>query len=164
MPDSSYGKLWYPDGFRAARETPLRSSTETPRTALRMVSIATWGGASITRLERHADTWWLIQKAVDEKEPRPRLSYNDSARVPTEQATALVALAAASDYWTHPPQSCRQGLDGYDVILEARVGTAYSAVDCWVPQEPGAAAVVATVRALDALYERVFRNSGRDDR
>lgn len=156
LPDSSYGKLWYPDGFRAARETPLRSAADNARTALRMILPGTWGGANIRRLEQHRETWWVIRKAVDESRPAPRLTHVDSARVTPEQVADLLRVVTASGYWTAPRQSCRDGLDGYFVVLEARVGTTYSALRCWVPEETGAPAIVATMHAFDALYNRVF--------
>lgn len=48
------------------------------------------------------------------------------------------------------------GLDGWTLFLEARVGTSYVGIQCWVPEKEGAPTIVATMDAFVALARSVF--------
>jgi hypothetical protein len=151
LPDSAYGNDRLARELRPAGEFPLyRLGADSLIVAFRMVSLGAWGGASIMRLEQRNDTWQFVVKATDNGTPR-RLMVGDSANVANAQADSLIAALATSRYWTQPTQRCRVGLDGYRIILEARIRAEYFTIDCRVPEESGAPAVLQSMRAFETL-------------
>jgi hypothetical protein len=115
-----------------------------------MVSLRAWGGASVMRLEQRGDAWHFVVKATDNGTPR-RLMVTESADVANAQADSLIAVLATSRYWTQPIQRCRVGLDGYRIILEARIRSEYFTINCWMPEKSGAPAVMQSMRAFETL-------------
>jgi hypothetical protein len=155
LPDSAYGNQRLARELRPAAEFPLYlADADTSIVAYRMVSLGPWGGASVMRLEQLRGSWRVVVKETDNSTPRRFAA--DSVNVAREQADSLVAVLAASRYWTQPPQSCRLGLDGYRIVLEARIRTQYYSINCWVPEDSGAPAVVRSMRAFQVLVASAF--------
>jgi hypothetical protein len=142
--------------MRAAGERPLYQVRDTAdQFVFRMIS-PIGGAAGIARLERRGTDWMFVQKNIHESGRRPRLSFADSAIISLAQVDDLISIITKSEYWTQPPQRCRVGLDGFSVMLEARVGSKYVGLDCWLPDARGAPAVVATMRAFNQISDRLF--------
>ena len=120
-----------------------------------MVYLGPWGGASIVRLERQGRKWSLVRKATDNSKER-RVQLADSARVSSSQADSLIAVIQRSRYWAISAPSPRVVLDGYRVVLEARVEGKYFTVNSWMPERTGATAVVETMRAFTDLSRVTF--------
>jgi hypothetical protein len=150
-PDSYYGNDRLARELRPAAEKPLATvEVVDDQPVYRMVTLGAWGGAGIIRVQRHGATWQLVSKATN-NETRRQIVHADSATITAGQVDSLIAIIARSRYWTQPAQTCLMGLDGYRVVLEARVGSEYFMINCWVPEERTAPAVVATMRAFEAL-------------
>lgn len=125
-----------------------------------MTVLGGWGGADVTRVERRGEVWSLVRKVTrpDSGETTRVLLVSSSARISAAQGDSLTSVIRASSYWTHPAQACRKwGIDGYQVILEARVGGEYFTQSCWVPRETDA--VMSTMRAFSRLAAAMDRKA-----
>lgn len=159
VPDSDYGNDRLARELRPAHEKPLATvAVVDEHPVFRMVRLGGWGGAGIIRLQQRGSTWQLVVKATDNETPR-QLRYADSATIAQGEVDSLRAIITGSRYWRQPAQSCRMGLDGYRIVLEARIGDDYFTINCWVPEEATAPAVVATMRAFESLSVAAFRGT-----
>jgi hypothetical protein len=157
--DSDYGNDRLARELRPAHEGPLATVAHVgAQPVYRMVRLGGWGGAGIIRVQQRGATWQVVVKVTDNEDKR-QLRYADSATVISGQADSLVAVIARSHFWTRPAQTCRMGLDGYRVVLEARIGNDYYTINCWVPEEATAPAVVATMRAFERISGAAFPKS-----
>ena len=157
VPDSDYGSDRLARELRPANERPLATvGVVDAQPVYRMVTLGGWGGAGIVRVQQRGSAWQVVVKVTDNEAQR-QIRYADSATVATSEVESLVAIMIRSNYWTRPAQTCRMGLDGYRVVLEARMGNEYFTINCWVPEEATAPDVVATMRAFETLSAAAFR-------
>jgi len=160
---------WITTELRGAAEPTLYwdDSSRAP-IVYRVTTLGGWGGASVLRLERRAATWTLVRKQTvpvgSGRERTSSIHAADSVGVPSDAAARVVAVIVESDRWRRPAPACRDGFDGYEVLLEARDEAGYALARCWVPDDATAPAIVSTIRMFDELARQVFDRPKRPPR
>ena len=156
---------WVALELRGAREPPLPAAgIVRAAAAYRVTTLNGWGGgAHVLRLERRGGAWVLVRKTTEpagrgrERAHARRVRRADSLPVPAHAAERVVAVIRAAAYWRPvPATACGLGLDGHEVLLEARDAAGYAAALCFVPEVAGTHGIKRTIRAFDELDRATF--------
>lgn len=153
---------WLATELRAALEPPLaRAPGQAAATVYRMTTLGGWGGMTSLRIEQQGDQWRVVRKVTRTgpkgwQDPMRIVSSADSVLVPLSRVRRVIAVVEASHYWRDPAPTCRNGLDGWELLLEARIKGEVYALVCWVPERTTAPTVVASMEEFERLASALF--------
>lgn len=151
-----YGNARLAGRLPALHERPLSRPIASADTVIRLISFSALGGSAVMRVERRGANWLYVQKTIGLGDDRQRITA-DSVPISAALVDSLLATIHNAGNWEKSASGCGTGLDGYRVVLEARLAGAYHTIDCWSANGELPPAVRASADAFGWLASRAFK-------